>query len=193
MTDGIVFVVCGDKAEMQYKAALQALEVSGNTLPTQRVGRDYAAANKQASRMAKTTLFGHAGFDRYLYMDADTRARESLRPFFDILDDGWDVVMAVDGNQDESVFWHVNCFEKQSTLEEIGVMPLQLQCGIMAVSKNERTQRLFDAWHSEWNRYSGEDQAAFIRALYRAPVKVWLMGYPWNGGAAIGHNWGAMR
>lgn len=193
MTDGIVFVVCGDKAEAQYSAALQALEVSHNELPVQRVGRDYAAANKQASRLAKTTLFDHAEFDNFLYMDADTRARENLQPFFDILADGWDVVMAVDGNQDESVFWHVNMFERQSTLEEIGVLPLQLQCGVMAVNKNERTRQLFDAWHNEWNRYSGEDQAAFIRALYKTPVKVWLMGFPWNGGAAIGHNWGAMR
>ena len=63
----------------------------------------------------------------------------------------------------------------------------------MAVAKNERTANLFDAWKREWMRYSGEDQAAFVRALYSAPVKIWLLGHPWNGGAAIGHNWGAMR
>ena len=193
MTDGLMYVVCGDKAEQQYTYALDALNVSGNKYNVQRIGRDYAAANKAASRQAKVSLIDTTKFDRFIYLDADTRPRESMQVLFDILSDGCDMVITIDGNQGESVFWHVDEAEKRKTLEEIGFTPLQLQCGVMAVAKNERTAKLFMAWKREWMRYSGEDQAAFIRALYSAPVKVWLLGKPWNGGAAIGHNWGAMR
>jgi len=193
MTDGLMFVTCGDKALDSYRHAVEALKVSNNCYPMQTIGRDYGAANKHASRHAKTSLFDQSPYDRFIYLDADTRPRENLKPIFDILSDGWDVVIAIDGNQDDSVFWHVDERERNKTLEEIGVKPLQLQCGIMAICKNERTRALFENWHSEWVRYSGEDQAAFIRALYQSPVKVWLLAQPWNGGAAIGHNWGALR
>lgn len=193
MTDGLMFVTCGEKALEQYRYAADALKQSQNHYPVQTIGRDYGAANKQASRHAKTSLFETAEFDRFIYLDADTRPRESLQPLFDILSDGWDVVMSFSGQQEHDAFWHVDERERDNTLEEIGLLPLQLQCGIMAVCKNERTRMLFERWRNEWMRYSGEDQAAFIRALYQAPVKVWLMGQPWNGGAAIGHNWGAMR
>ena len=193
MTDGVVFVTCGDKAIENYRHAYDAMEISDNHYPIQTIGKDYGAANKHASRHAKTSLYDVTKFDRFLYLDADTRPRESLQPIFDILSDGWDMVVAVDGNQDDSVFWHVDENEREKTLQEIGARPLQLQCGIMAVCKNERTRMLFERWHKEWMRYSGEDQAAFIRALYQAPVKIWLLAHPWNGGAAIGHNWGAMR
>jgi len=194
MTDGIVFLAYGPKAEQEYHYAMDALKVSGNDrYPSQRFGGDYAAANKQASRHGKTQILEWSGYDRTLYMDADTRARESLKPIFDILTDGWDIVMSVDGNQDQSVFWHVDGEEREATLQELGLVPLQLQCGVMGIARNERTAALFKEWCNEWRRYSGEDQAAFVRALYKCPVKIWLMGKPWNGGAAISHNWGAMR
>lgn len=193
MTDGVVFIACGPKAEEQYRYAADAMALSGNTYPSQRLGMDYGATNKQASRHAKTKLVDWSYYDRFVYLDADTRARESLKPLFDILADGWDIAITASSNQDYEAFWHVGEDERKATLEQIGVMPLQLQCGVMAVAKNERTKALFDAWNDEWLRYSGEDQAAFIRALYRHPVKIWMLGKPWNGGAAIGHNWGAMR
>ena len=43
---------------------------------------------------------------------------KALQPLFDILADGWDMVIAIDGNQGESVFWHVDASERQHTLEE---------------------------------------------------------------------------
>lgn len=193
MTNGIVFIACGELAEQQSRYACDALKVSGNDYPIQVIGGEFGAANKQASRRSKVTMLDATLYDHTLYMDADTRARESLEPLFDILSDGWDIVMSISGNQDGEAFWHVSENERQMTMQEIGILPVQLQCGVMAVAKNAETWALFDAWKREWMRYSGEDQAAFIRALYQAPVKIWLLSQPWNGGAAIGHNWGALR
>lgn len=193
MTDGLMFVAIGDKAAEQFRYASNSLNEINNHYPVEAIRGDYGAANKHASRHAKTTLFDQAPYDRFVYLDADTRPRESLQPLFDILSDGWDIVLAISSNQDENLFWHVGEAEREKTLEEIAIKPLQLQCGMMAVCKNERTKALFERWHKEWMRYSGEDQAAFIRALYQAPVKIWLVGQPWNGGAAISHNWGALR
>jgi hypothetical protein len=70
-------------------------------------------------------------------------------------------------------------------------MSQQWQCGVMFVRRNERTERFFKAWHREWGRYGGEDQAAFVRALHRVPLRVWVLGRPWNGGAVIQHRFGA--
>ena len=193
MTDGVVVIAYGAKAEQEYTGFSRSYSYACNHYPVQMIGGDYGAANKPASRRAKVNLFDLSKFDKFVYLDVDTRTRESLTPLFDILADGWDIVICPSSNQDEQTFWHVGEQERNATLNEIGINPLQLQCGVIAVSKNERTRALFQAWALEWMRYSGEDQAAFARALYRAPVKVWMMGYPWNGGAAISHNFGAMR
>ena len=63
----------------------------------------------------------------------------------------------------------------------------------MWIARNERTMAFWDAWHEEWLRFGDEDQAAFLRALNRVPLKIWLLGYPWNGGAIIEHRFGACR
>lgn len=193
MTEGVVFVACGEKAEAEMYGAVRSMVDAGNVLPFQRIGRDFGKENKISSRNYKVNMLRFAEFDHFVYLDADTRPHASLEPIFAILRDGWDIVITPSTNQDGEAFWHVSDDEKQATLEEVGVMPVQLQCGMMGVAKNERSRRLFEAWNNEWLRYSGEDQAAFIRALYQCPVKVWLMGYPWNGGAAIDHRFGVLR
>lgn len=193
MSEGVVFVVYGQRAKDEFSHAKRSLDESGNTYPIQTIIGDFGAVNKPASRRSKTSLFDLSGFDNFVYLDADTRPREGVKTIFDILADGWDLVITPSSNQSGDTFWHIGEKERDATYLEIGLYPVQLQCGVFGIAKNERTKRLFEAWYAEWLRYSGEDQAAFIRALYACPVKVWLMGYPWNGGAAIGHNWGALR
>jgi len=46
---------------------------------------------------------------------------------------------------------------------------------------------------AEWLRFRDQDQAALLRALAIAPVRAWLVGHPWNGGALVDHRFGACR
>jgi hypothetical protein len=75
----------------------------------------------------------------------------------------------------------------------MGGMCLQLGGGVFWFVKNERTARFFDLWREEWKRWQGQDQAALIRALQRAPLKVWCLSKMWNGGDVIAHRWGTAR
>jgi len=192
MCEGAVWVAYGKQAEYQAGESVKSYLEHNNT-PTRVFSEDWGDENKSASRYAKTSLMQWHTFDYFLYLDADTRIRGSVKPIFDILRDGWDMVIVPSANQGDECFWHISLEEVDYTLDGLGYLPLQLQCGVLGVARNERTVKFWDAWHFEWMRYHEEDQAAFLRALDQVPLKVWIMGRPWNGGAAIEHRFGAMR
>ena len=147
----------------------------------------------KGARWAKLNLNNLTPWDYTLYLDADTRPRVDVSVGFDILDDGWDMVMVTSASQGRDLLWHIGEEERTTTFDEWGHLPLQLQAGVFWLKKNERTQRLFGAWRTEWRRWADQDQAAFLRALRRCPVKMWFLGRPWNGGALIQHLFGRAR
>ena len=89
--------------------------------------------------------------------------------------------------------WHLQDSEAETTLKDLGYLPLALQCGVMFISRNERTLAFWRTWHEEWMRFMDEDQGAFLRALKRVPLKIWLLGRPFNGGVVIDHRFGMAR
>jgi len=150
--------------------------------------------NVQNSRYAKVTMLDWSPFDYMLYLDADTQVYGDVSMGFDMLARGFDLVIAPSANQLERN-WLGHCGEKdqRSTRRSVGFQALQLQAGVFFAAKNARTKALWRAWHAEWLKHEGQDQGALLRAFYKHPVKVWLLGQPFNGGAAIGHHWGALR
>ena len=193
MSSAIVWVVYGDKAQQAAKRSMESVSF-WNALPQRAIAQDFGAvSNKIASRYAKTTLLQQTKADSLLYLDADTLVRQAIDVGFEMLADGWDIAMVPSQNQEQDIFWHIAEQERNETIQGMGYLPLQLQCGVMFIARNERTERFFDAWHDEWMRYCDEDQAAFLRALRRVPLKIWMLGYPWNGGAIIEHRFGACR
>jgi len=146
---------------------------------------------KFLSRLAKVTMNQWVPFDRFLYLDADTRPKQSVQAGFDALEAGWDMAMALSENQGEEAFWHVGDEEKRLTV--LSTTGIQYQAGVMFVKKNKATHRLFHSWRREWERWCDEDQGAFARAYHRDPVRIWLLGRPWNGGSVIGHRFGVCR
>jgi hypothetical protein len=212
---GVVMVAFGDNAHLQARYAAEELRESNPDLPLQLVhdadlnseheilfrpyradlitkgGQDFKAP-VPASRWAKLNADVWSDFDQFVYLDADTRAREGLGLGFEVLDAGFDMVITPSANQGCDLFWHVGEKERLCTLEHLGEI-VQLQAGVMWVKKNDRTARLFETWRREWLRWRGQDQAAFMRALFETPVKLWLLGRPWNGGAAIAHLFGKAR
>ena len=189
MSSGVCFIAVGPKAELETRLAREYVTLPVFTQVTSIPGM----SDKQSSRLHKTTIPAWSPFDYTLYCDADTRIYGDVTPGFDALASGFDLALAPSTNQGDGAFWHIAHSEKDATISELGYTPVQWQCGVMFIARNERTARLFAMWNYEWKRYRDEDQAAFVRALHNAPVKIFALGYPWNGGAVIGHRFGACR
>lgn len=204
-TRGVCWVVYGEKAEQAVLRAQEALAYQCPALPTfiMRTSAVDGPLNAalmagftpvQRSRFAKLTLLFWSPFEQTAYLDADTLVYQDITAGFDLLSDGWDMAMAPSQNQDEdNLLWHIGEDDKRLTLDTLTYDPLQLQAGVMFVARNDRTAALFAAWREEWARFRNQDQGALLRALQRAPVKVWLLGRCWNGGAVIGHRFGELR
>ena len=155
---------------------------------------DEDLTNMQRSRWAKVNLGEWSPFDHTCYLDADTRAYADISFGFQVLTDGWEFVIAPNVNQDgKNLMWHIGDDERAATLEELAYVPMALQCGVMYFRKCRAVFDLFKAWREEWLRWKQMDQAAFLRAIDRCQVKLWLLSEVFNGGAVIGHRFGATR
>ena len=52
--------------------------------------------------------------------------------------------------------------------------------GVMLFRRNAATDRLFEAWHEEWNRFRDEDQLALVRAIDKTRFRVHMLDPSWN-------------
>ena len=193
-SNGVAYVVYGEKTQREAETSLKRLRANMPDVKTIVIhDRVDGLTDAQASRFAKVNLDKLTPFDHTLYLDADTRPQADLSSGFEMLADGWELVIAPSNNQGQDCLWHVGKEEREITLKELGRMPLQLQAGIFFFQKTPNIRRLFELWREEWKRYYDQDQAAFLRALARQPVKIWLLGRPWNGGALVQHLYGRCR
>lgn len=207
MKRGVVYVAYGEKAVAEAEQSIASLRrvhpdlvvdaisdvgFCGN-VPMDRGGEFTQLSPVQKSRLAKTVLHQWSQFDLTLYLDADTRVYQPLDAVFEMLLDGWEMVICPSANQGDELMWHINPNERAATLEELGYAPLQLQGGVFAFRKCERVEAFFDTWRAEWRRWQDQDQAALLRALSHVPLRMCLLGHPFNGGAVIGHRFGQAR
>ena len=185
----------GDVAQAQARDAVATVR-EHSTLPITAWDKPWTGEglnNAQGARRAKVSLLDWTPYRDTLYLDADTRVRGDVSAGFAMLDDGWDLVMAPSDHQGPEWLWHVSEKERAETEQRYLFRPVQLQAGVFFVRDTARTRALFGAWRAEWTAHQGEDQAALLRALLRCPVRLWLLGRPWNGGALIGHLFGRCR
>lgn len=199
-TRGIVYIAYGEKAMREAESAISQGRhgyetfLAGHGIPDKFVHHLYTPLSMaQTARHQKTQLDLISPYDHTLYLDADTRVTGDLQPGFDLLADGFDMVIVPSSNQGDDLLWHVSEEEREATFDECGYNPLQLQAGVFWFARTMRTKAFFQAWREEWLRWQGEDQGAFTRALRRSPLKLWLLGRPFNGGPVIQHHFGACR
>lgn len=149
----------------------------------------------QRARWAKVTLPRWTPFCFTCYLDADTRVFGDLTAGFDLLEQGADLVIAIGEHQGDELWWHVGDKERRETLDSLPYTPVGLQGGLLFFYNGPLARTFFDCWKTEWLRYQGEDQAALIRALHRCPLRLALLGYPWNAGngAVVSHYYGTAR
>lgn len=200
---GVIYVAYGENARRECGYSVRSLwehnpgmavaVIGAKELPgTRWIKLDLAC---DRNRWAKLNALELSPFDSTLYLDADTRVMGDVTPGFGILSDGWDMALAGSGAQGSEWLWHCDAGDREATMECLGFQGLQLGGGMWFVARNERTRALFAEWRAEWLRCPGQDQGALLRALYKAPVRVWMLGSDWNSakGRIVNHRYGMAR
>ncbi len=197
---GVIYVAYGERARAAATRAVKSLKAHHPGWPVSVIGEQVAGAQlilfkslDRLGRWAKVNIDVLSPFDPTLYLDADTLVQQDISAGFQIIEDGWDFVTIASKNQEEQWLSHIGTEERNVTRRELGGMMLQLGGGVFWFCKNTRTARFFRYWREEWKRWGDQDQAALIRALQKAPMKLWLFGKPWNGRDVIRHEWGTAR
>jgi hypothetical protein len=212
MTRGVCYVAYGHSARKEARESIASL-LAHSDLPVKVIGDEWPVAvawvdhesypqRDLGGRWAKLNLDRLSPWGQTLYLDADTRVHGDVSAGFEVLDDGWDMAMAFSARQGSDVLGNCPEGDREAAFEAIGTMAvLGLQAGTFFVAWNDRTRALWAAWREEWERWEPElgcftmDQAAFVRALGRCPVRLWILGLPWNSqnGEIVEHRFGAAR
>lgn len=192
---GVVYVAYGEKAVACVRRSVAGLRgkypVAVVSDEDHGIGEHvYAPDADPGARWAKLSLNQLSPFEHTCYLDADTQPLQDIEAGFDILRDGWEIVITPSARQGHKALWHLIEEERVYTTEQLQYDFLQLQCGVMFFRKCDRVHRLFAAWRTEWNKYQDKDQGALLRAVDKIWPKIWLLGRPWNGGGVIEHRFG---
>jgi len=180
---GVVYVAFGDNAQRVMKDSLQTLR-KVSSFPTFIVDENTFTGNPGfGARWAKLNIDKLVPKDwKYvLYLDADTMIRAPIDKGFEILQGGnWDMTLTMSINQGGESLRHLDEEERLYTQRAVSErFPLQLQLGVFYFNR-ETCKEFFENWRKEWQRYKTQDQGAFLRALYKSPIKLWLLGRQYN-------------
>lgn len=180
---GVVYVAFGENAQKAMKDSLKTLH-KVSRYPTFIVDENTFTENPGfGARWAKLNIdrLAPKSWEYILYLDADTLVKSPIDRGFEILQGGdWDMALTMSLNQGGESLRHLDEEERlytQRTLSEF--FPLQLQLGVFYFNR-ETCKKFFEVWRKEWQRYKIQDQGAFLRALYRSPIKLWLLGRQYN-------------
>jgi len=205
MVNGIVFVAQGGNACGQAVTAIEHVQrvcrlpvacVGERPLGVRDVKHIYCEYKRDdaGARWAKVNLYDLTPFDHTLYMDADTRVMDgSIMVGFEMLADGWELVLTHSERQGHDWLWKVSESERCVTEAMLGEKLVSLQAGVMWFRKCAMVEQLFGEWREEWGIYREQDQAALLRALFKTPVRAYLLGRPFNGGSVVKHLFGRAR
>lgn len=203
MSRGACYVAYGEPAIAEAQMSIRSLWASMPDLPVVVVSDQYVIDGvthipmeqaDRGGRLAKLYLDQLSPFSETLYIDADTRVRRPMWAGFEVLRDGWDVAIAHSEHQGRRRMWHIGEEDREATYEACGCEDvLQLQAGVMFFRQSAEVGEFFEVWREEWRRFENQDQGAMLRAMWQSPIRVWVMGRPWNGGALIAHRFGAAK
>ena len=119
-----------------------------------------------------------------LYLDADTEVVGDLSFLFQVLQDGWELVICKDMAK-----YHTaarmqrpdNKDECDATWKLMGTREaLQYNGGMMAFRRCDRTREFFGLWQREYQRWCKRDQAALLRAVHTYPLRLFVLCNQWN-------------
>jgi len=202
--NGVIYSAFGENARMQALLSIQTLKRNNPNIEIcvvtddsqvfrNDVNQTIQAENDPYGRETKLAIDKLSPFKHTLYMDADTRVHGKIDYLFECLTIA-EFVCTISEQQNENWLWHIDETERNATLNELPCLPLQIQGGLFAFKKSPKVRSFFATWRKEYARYPAiYDQAAMTRALHHVPLKMWIVGREFNGGAVIHHLYGKAR
>lgn len=208
--EGIILIALGSQARKQALECIVSIQkhsdypitVYSDTLWTQKGitvklaplgdGQEIVDYGVEARRI-KTQLEILTPYKTTLYMDVDCRLRANPELYFDAIADGFDIAIAHSSVQGGQFGQHCHEADREATLDLLGFLPIQLQCGVFAFKRSPAMRGLFSQWRKEYGCYGSHDQLAFLRALHLKPVKLCLLTQTHNNGAVIIHLFGSLK
>lgn len=137
----------------------------------------------------KPLLYQCSPYDWTLYVDADAVFMKPIEEGFRLLDE-FDMVVTEETLTLAELYnkqlagWEINIQERDVTVVEIGGDDTQkfINSGVMFFRKSKAVAKLFNDWHSEWQRFQQwDEQLSLTRALHNNPaVKVKRLPVAWN-------------
>jgi hypothetical protein len=191
---GVVYVAYGSPARACAKDAIASWRqhmslpvavISDQTLGCEDVFCLYPDADIGGrSAKLKTYDLVPAHWRYVLYLDADTELIAPIGFLFDLLADGWELVITK--NPGKYHLWSRatrpdNAAELAYTAEVMGSTELiQMNGGVFGYRRCPQVQAFMSEWLIEWGRYGTRDQGALARALWKHPLCTYLLGNQWN-------------
>jgi len=192
---GVYYVAYGDPARKCAEGAITSFKQFMPDIPVALVS-DKPIGNEDTfvqnpdldigGRLAKVRIdeLAPAFWSYICYLDADTEIIAKSTFLWEIIEDGWDMVICKNPDR-----FHIasqmhrsdNVDECKYTFDMLGTDQLiQLNGGVFAYQRNARTRAFFRCWVDEWKRYGKRDQGALLRALNQYPLKLYVLGNEWN-------------
>jgi len=192
---GVFYVAYGDPARRCAESAIQSFRQFMPDIPVAlasdrplNIGEIFVLNKDEdiGGRSVKTKIYDLSPreWQYIMYLDADTEVTADISFLFQLLEDDWDMVICKNPGKYHTIRYMERSDNKDEcsyTYNLLGTDQLiQLNGGVFAFQRNERTHLFFDAWHEEWKRWGKRDQAALLRALFQNPVKLNVLTNVWN-------------
>jgi lipopolysaccharide biosynthesis glycosyltransferase len=138
------------------------------------------------ARRAKLAIYELAPqeWQQILYLDADTVLTAPVYALFDWIERGWEFVICRDLYPRDTLSSFQQRYDKAEVAEMIELLQTwevqQLNGGVWSFCRSERTKVFFESWKEEYEKYCQRDQGALLRALYKHPLKMLVLGNEWN-------------
>jgi hypothetical protein len=142
--------------------------------------------NDIGGRRAKLAIYelAPAEWQQILYLDADTVLTAPVYALFDWIERGWEFVICRDLYPRDTLSAFQQRYDKNEVAEMIELLRCwevqQLNGGVWSFGRSERTAAFFASFREEYERYCARDQGALLRALYKHPLKMLVLGNEWN-------------
>jgi hypothetical protein len=192
---GIYCVAFGDPARKCAKQMMQSAKKHMPEIPIALCGDRKIGPEDVFVRQADSDIGGRRAklkayelapkaWKAVLYLDVDTKIVGDIRFYFELIEDGWEFVICKDPHLMDTM----HAFRRSNNLAELNetaaeiftLHTLQFNGGVWAFGRNKRIGDFFKRWLAEWERHAQRDQGALIRAMYRDPLKVYVLGNQWN-------------
>jgi len=198
---GVVYLCIGQKYQRLAEMSISFLRAFGYSGPVRvlTAGKNWKLGHLDceiikvpfrglgfATRYYKTRI-NQYGFETTLFLDADTLPVANVRPIWHELRFA-DICLSRDLHPQvrDLIKRHYSdrkrCRPEYYYMGDLGLMQHRLySSGVMLFRRSLATDRLFEAWHEEWNRFRHEDQLALVRAIARTKPPVHDLTRRWNG------------